>query len=132
METNRYDKGIEVLQQMVSEETLNATVKQMEKFCPDMAKLIVEFPYGSLYSRPGLDLKQRSLLTIAAMLASGAAAQLDFHIEAALNAGLTPNEIVEAVMHCVSYAGFPKTLDAMFVVMKVFKERGINYEEVQD
>jgi 4-carboxymuconolactone decarboxylase len=130
METNRYDKGIEVLQQMVSEERLNATVKQMEKFCPDMAKLIVEFPYGSLYSRPGLDLKQRSLLTMAAMIASGAASQLDFHIEAALNAGLTPNEIVEAVMHCVSYAGFPKTLDAMFVVMKVFKERGINYEKV--
>jgi len=129
METNRYNKGIEVLQQMVSEERLNATVKQMEKFSPDMARLIVEFPYGSLYSRPGLDLKQRSLLTIAAMLASGAAAQLDFHIEAALNAGLTPHEIVEAVMHCVSYAGFPKTLDAMFVVMKVFNERGIQYEE---
>lgn len=129
METNRYNKGIEVLQQMVSEERLNATVKQMEKFSPDMARLIVEFPYGSLYSRPGLDLKQRSLLTIAAMLASGAAAQLDFHIEAALNAGLTPNEIVEGVMHCVSYAGFPKALDAMFVVMKVFNERGIQYEE---
>jgi len=129
MESNRYDKGIEMLQRMVSEETLNATVKKMEKFSPDMAKLIVEFPYGSLYSRPGLDLKQRSLLTIGAMIASGAAAQLDFHIQGALNAGLTPNEIVEAVMHCVSYAGFPKTLDAMFVVMKVFDERGITYEE---
>ncbi|MGN7165463.1 carboxymuconolactone decarboxylase family protein [Paenibacillus cellulositrophicus] len=129
MESNRYDKGIEMLQRMVSEETLNATVKKMEKFSPDMAKLIVEFPYGSLYSRPGLDLKQRSLLTIGAMIASGAAAQLDFHIQGALNAGLTPNEIVEAVMHCVSYAGFPKTLDAMFVVMKVFDEQGITYEE---
>lgn len=129
MESNRYDKGIEVLQRMVSEETLNATVKKMEKFSPDMARLIVEFPYGSLYSRPGLDLKQRSLLTIGAMIASGAAAQLDFHIQGALNAGLTPNEIVEAVMHCVSYAGFPKTLDAMFVVMKVFDEQGITYEE---
>ncbi|OXL82456.1 carboxymuconolactone decarboxylase [Paenibacillus sp. SSG-1] len=129
MESNRYDKGIEVLQRMVSEETLNATVKKMEKFSPDMAKLIVEFPYGSLYSRPGLDLKQRSLLTIGAMIASGAAAQLDFHIQGALNAGLTPNEIVEAVMHCVSYAGFPKTLDAMFVVIKVFDEQGITYEE---
>ncbi|WP_433616221.1 carboxymuconolactone decarboxylase family protein [Paenibacillus cellulositrophicus] len=129
MESNRYDKGIEVLQRMVSEETLNATVKKMEKFSPDLAKLIVEFPYGSLYSRPGLDLKQRSLLTIGAMIASGAAAQLDFHIQGALNAGLTPNEIVEAVMHCVSYAGFPKTLDAMFVVMKVFDEQGITYEE---
>lgn len=129
MESNRYDKGIEVLQRMVSEETLNATVKKMEKFSPDMAKLIVEFPYGSLYSRPGLDIKQRSLLTIGAMIASGAAAQLDFHIQGALNVGLTPNEIVEAVMHCVSYAGFPKTLDAMFVVMKVFDEQGITYEE---
>lgn len=129
MDTNRYDQGIEVLKKMVSEETLNATVKRMEQFSPDMARLIVEFPYGSLYARPGLDLKQRSLLTIAAMLASGASAQLDFHIQGALNVGLTPNEIVEAVMHCVSYAGFPKTLDAMFVVMKVFEERGITYGE---
>ncbi|WP_217594280.1 carboxymuconolactone decarboxylase family protein [Cohnella sp. GbtcB17] len=129
MDTNRYDQGIEVLKKMVSEETLNATVKRMEQFSPDMARLIVEFPYGSLYARPGLDLKQRSLLTIAAMLASGASAQLDFHIQGALNVGLTPNEIVEAVMHCVSYAGFPKTLDAMFVVMKVFEEQGIAYEE---
>lgn len=129
MKPTRYDKGIEVLQQMVSEETLNATVKQMEQFSPSMAKLIVEFPYGSLYARPGLDLKQRSLLTIAAILASGSAAQLDFHIQGALNVGLTPNEIVEAVMHCVSYAGFPKTLDAMFVVIRVFKEQGIAYEE---
>lgn len=129
MDANRYDQGIEVLKKMVSEETLNATVKRMEKFSPDMARLIVEFPYGSLYARPGLDLKQRSLLTIAAMLASGAATQLDFHIKGALNVGLAPDEIVEAVMHCVSYAGFPKTLDAMFVVMKVFEEQGITYGE---
>ena len=129
MDTNRYDQGMDVLKRMTSEETLNATVKRMEKFSPDMAKLIVEFPYGSLYARPGLDLKQRSLLTIAAMIASGAASQLDFHIKGALNVGLTPGEIVEAVMHCVSYAGFPKTLDAMFVVMKVFDEQGITYEE---
>lgn len=129
METNRYDKGMEVLKNMASEEMLNTTIKQMEKFSPAMAKLVVEFAYGSLYTRQGLDEKQRSLLTIAALVASGSAAQLDFHIKGALNVGLTPNEIVEAVMHCVSYVGFPKTLDAMFMVIKVFNEQGITYEE---
>lgn len=127
METSRYEKGLETLGKMVSPEILQETVERVKQFSPDMAKLIVEFPYGSIYSRPGLDLKQRSLITISSLVTQGAEGQLDFHIHAALNVGLSPDEVVEAIMHCIPYAGFPKSLGALGVVMKVFKERNITY-----
>lgn len=127
METSRYEKGLETLGKMVSPEILQETVERVKQFSPDMAKLIVEFPFGSIYSRPGLDLKQRSLITISSLLTQGAESQLDFHIHAALNVGLSPDEVVEAIIHCLPYAGFPKSLGALGVVMKVFKERNITY-----
>lgn len=127
MESKAYEKGMETLGKMVSPEILRQTVENVRKFSPDMAKMVIEFPFGSIYSRPGLDLKQRSLITISSLVTQGAEGQLDFHIHAALNAGLTPEEIVEAVMHCLPYAGFPKSLGALGVVIRVFQEREIAY-----
>ncbi|WP_168123230.1 carboxymuconolactone decarboxylase family protein [Paenibacillus sp. HB172176] len=126
MDSKAYEKGIETLNKMVSPDILEQTVEGVKKFNPDLAKLIVEFPFGSIYSRPGLNLKQRSLMTIASLVTQGAEGQLDFHIHAALNAGLTPNEVVEAIMHCLPYAGFPKALGALGVVRRVFEERSIS------
>lgn len=125
MDSKAYEKGIETLGKMVSPDILKQTVENVRKFSPDLAKLVVEFPFGSIYSRPGLDLKQRSLITISSLVTQGAEGQLDFHIHAALNAGLTPNEIVETIMHCLPYAGFPKSLGALGVVIRVFQEREI-------
>jgi 4-carboxymuconolactone decarboxylase len=129
MNTNRYEKGLEALGKMVSKEMLQETVENVRKFSPDIAELIIEFPYGSIYSRPGLDLKQRSLITISSLVTQGAEAQLDYHINVALNVGLSPEEVVEAIMHCIPYVGFPKSLGALGVVMKVFKARNITYKE---
>lgn len=129
MDSKAYEKGMETLGKMVSPEILRQTVENVRKFSPDMAKLVIEFPFGSIYSRPGLDLKQRSLITISSLVTQGAEGQLDFHIHAALNAGLTPEEIVEAVMHCLPYAGFPKSLGALGVVIRVFQEREIAYSQ---
>ncbi|RIX60543.1 carboxymuconolactone decarboxylase family protein [Paenibacillus nanensis] len=129
MDSKAYEKGMETLGKMVSPEILRQTVENVRKFSPDMAKMVIEFPFGSIYSRPGLDLKQRSLITISSLVTQGAEGQLDFHIHAALNAGLTPEEIVEAVMHCLPYAGFPKSLGALGVVIRVFQEREISYSQ---
>lgn len=125
MNSEAYDKGMEVLGKMVGPEVLQATVNKVKQFSPDFADMIVSFPYGTIYSRPGLDKKQRSLIAIAAMIASGAEAQLDFHIHAALNAGLTPDEIIEAIINCLPYAGFPRSIGGLFVTMRVFEERGV-------
>ncbi|MCU6708764.1 carboxymuconolactone decarboxylase family protein [Paenibacillus sp. J5C_2022] len=128
MDSKAYERGMEMLHKMVGPDVMKGTVERVAKFSPDMARLVVEFPFGSLYSRPGLDLKQRSLITISSLVTQGAVDQMDFHIHAALNAGLTPNEIVEAVMHCLPYAGFPKSLGALGVVIRIFEERGVTVE----
>lgn len=88
---------------------------------PDFADYLLEFPFGDIYSRPGLDLKSREIATIAALAAMGnAAPQLRIHIQAALNVGVTREEIVEVLMQMAVYAGFPAALNGLFAAKEVF------------
>lgn len=89
---------------------------------PDFIRLGIEFPYGDVLSRPGLDLKLRQIATVAALTALGnAQPQLRFHIEGALNVGCTREEIVELITQMSVYARFPKAANAMVVARKVFQ-----------
>lgn len=91
---------------------------------PDFANYILEFPFGDIYSRPGLDLRSREIATIAALAALGnAAPQLKVHIEAGLNVGLSREEIVEILMQMAVYAGFPAALNGLFAAKDVFAQR---------
>jgi 4-carboxymuconolactone decarboxylase len=102
-------------------------VESLADIAPDFARLLVEFPFGDVYTRPGLDLRAREIATIAALTALGnAAPQLKVHVEAGLNVGLTPTEIVETVMQMAVYAGFPAALNGLFAVRKVFAARGVS------
>ncbi|NJN56624.1 MAG: carboxymuconolactone decarboxylase family protein [Leptolyngbyaceae cyanobacterium SL_5_9] len=90
---------------------------------PDFIRLGIEFPYGDVLSRPGLDLKLRQIATVAALTALGTAQpQLRFHIEGALNVGCTREEIIELITQMSVYAGFPKAANAMIVAREVFQE----------
>ena len=91
---------------------------------PDFARYLLEFPFGDIYSRPGLDLRSREIATIAALAAMGnAAPQLKVHIEAGLNVGLSRDEIVEILMQMAVYAGFPAALNGLFAAKEVFAAR---------
>ncbi|MFG1639101.1 carboxymuconolactone decarboxylase family protein [Amycolatopsis sp. NPDC049252] len=93
---------------------------------PDLATLVGEFAFGDLYTRPGLDLPQRQLVTIAALVTLGdTERQLRFHTHAALDVGLKPSEIVETVIHLLAFAGNPRVFNAMLTVKGVFAERGL-------
>ena len=79
------------------------------------------FAFGEIYQRPQLDVRQRELVTLAALAAQGGCEnQLRVHIHASLNVGLTRDEIVEAFIQCIPYLGFPKVLNAVFVAKEVF------------
>ncbi|MEC0231886.1 carboxymuconolactone decarboxylase family protein [Paenibacillus alba] len=119
-----YNKGIEVLHEMVGAPGLQA-IDAFKKFYPDFADFLVSFGFGEIYSRETLDYKQRELITLTALISQGAFEQMPFHLNAALNVGLTPKEIVELVIHCAAYVGFPKACSAMTHVMNVFEQRGI-------
>ncbi len=123
--TDRYQRGYNQLKALDSE-AADRVLSSLESIAPDMAGFIVEFGYGDIYSRPGLDVKTRQIATIAALTALGnAEPQLKFHMGAALNVGVTPEEIIDTIYVTTVYAGFPAGLNAIFAAGEVFRERGV-------
>ncbi len=99
-------------------------VAALADIAPDFATYVLEFPFGDIYSRGGLGLREREIATIAALSAMGnAAPQLKVHIEAGLNVGLSQDEIVEVLMQMAVYAGFPAALNGLFAAKDVFEQR---------
>jgi len=83
-----------------------------------------EMAYATLWTRPGLDRKQRSLITLAMICALNHPHELRIHLVAALNNGCTPEEISEVFTHAVAYCGFPAAIDALRLAEQVLKEEG--------
>ena len=93
---------------------------------PELGHQVVAWGFGEIYSRSGLEPRDRQLVTLGMLTAlGGCEPQLDVHINAALNVGLTPEQIVEALLHSAVYCGFPRALNATFVAKKVFADRAL-------
>ncbi|MCL1985598.1 MAG: carboxymuconolactone decarboxylase family protein, partial [Betaproteobacteria bacterium] len=122
MHSERYTTGLAMLRQ-IDGKGGEAVVDSLRDIAPDFARYLVEFPFGDIYARPGLDLKSREIAVVAALTALGnAAPQLKVHLAAALNVGCTREEIVEVIMQMSIYAGFPAALNGMFAAKEVFAE----------
>lgn len=120
MPSERFITGQKMLQK-VDGKGGDAVVESLQDIAPDFAQYLIEFPFGDIYSRPGLDLRSREIATVAALTALGnAAPQLKVHIGAALHVGLTQDEIVEVIMQMAVYAGFPAALNGLFAAKEVF------------
>lgn len=125
MSADRYERGAAMLAAVDGPAGLEV-VEGLAKSFPDFARYIVEFPFGDIYARKGLGLRERELATVAALCALGhARPQLRVHVHAALHVGSSPREIVEVVMQMAVYAGFPAALNGLAVVREVFAESGI-------
>ena len=123
--SERYTRGWETLTR-VNGTDAPGVVHRVAELAPDMANQIVEFAYGDCYSRPTLGAQQRQLVTIGALAAMGGCEpQLRVHVNAALEVGLTPDEVAEAIMHVVPFAGFPRAMNALGEARKVFENRGV-------
>ena len=122
--SERYQKGWDTLGQ-INSQAGKKILELLEDISPDMAKYVIEYPYGDIWSRPGLDIKSRELVTIASLTTLGyAKGELRAHIHNALNAGCTREEILEVIIHMSVYAGFPAALNGLFVAKDVFQEKG--------
>ena len=118
----RYERGLAKLSE-VDGKWGQQVIEALRDIAPDMARYIIEFSFGDIYCRPGLDLKSREIATVAALTALGnAAPQLKVHIHAALNVGCTRSEVVETIMHMAVYAGFPAALNGLYAAKEVFEE----------
>ncbi|MEI4768773.1 carboxymuconolactone decarboxylase family protein [Psychrobacillus sp. FJAT-51614] len=122
MEDNkRYESGIHVMEELFSEEVRNG-MAGMKNISPDFWEMIVSFGFGDLYGRNTLSHAQREVITLTTLITQGAFDQLKVHLRAALNVGLSKEEIIELIMHCAGYVGFPKAVQAMGIAGEIFKE----------
>lgn len=125
MQNERFEAGLKKLEE-IDGEAGKRVIDSLASISPDLAKYTIEFPFGDIYQRPGLDLKSREIATIAALTALGnCQPQLNVHINGALNVGCKPEEIIETIIQMAVYAGFPAALNGMFVAKEVFLERRI-------
>jgi len=123
MPTDRYQRGWEKLKE-VDGEAGERVMDSLKDIAPDLARYVIEFPFGDVYCRPGLDLKSREIAAVAALTTLGnAAPQLKVHIHGALNVGLSRQEVVEIIIQMAVYAGFPAAINGMFAAKEVFQER---------
>jgi 4-carboxymuconolactone decarboxylase len=119
---SRYERGLAKLRE-VDGQAGEKVIQSLEDIAPDFARYVIEFPFGDIYSRPGLDLKSREIAVVAALTAMGnATPQLKVHIHAALNVGVTREEIVETIMQMAVYAGFPAALNGLMAAKEVFAQ----------
>lgn len=117
----KYNRGLALLKTLHGGHAGEAIIEGLKDICPDYAAMTIEFGFGEVLSRDGLDLKTRELAIIAACVTLGnATPQLQAHIEAALNVGATKQEIIEVIYQTALYAGFAYATNAMFVAKEVF------------
>lgn len=123
MTDERYARGVARLAE-IDGAAGDAVIAGLADLAPDLGRYIIEFGFGDVYSRPGLDLRTRELATVAALTAMGnARPQLEVHLAAALNVGATTNEIVEVIIQMSLYAGFPASLNAITALRSVLEAR---------
>lgn len=121
-ETARYERGLAMLDRIDGSGGRHV-VEALRDIAPDFGKYLVEFPFGDIYARQGVDLKTREIAVIAALTALGnARPQLKIHLRACLNVGCSKMEITEILMQMAVYAGFPAALNALFAAKEVFGE----------
>ena len=120
METSRFEQGSQALA-AIDGKGGQDVIDSLQDIAPDLGRWIVEFAFGDIYTREGLSLQQRELVTIGSLVTQGdTAPQLTVHIQGALNVGLSKESVIEAILQCVPYVGFPRVINAINVARKVF------------
>ena len=122
MNNDKYDRGIEKIREIYGEAG-EGVIKNLKDISPEFARYIIEFPFGEIYSRSGLDPKSREIAIVASLVTMGnASSQLKVHINGALNVGCSRTEIIEVIIQMAVYAGFPAALNGLFVAKEVFDQ----------
>jgi 4-carboxymuconolactone decarboxylase len=128
---SRYSRGLEILRQ-IGGENFDGPINSLAETSVDLSRFTVEYPYGDVLSRPGLDLPLRQLCTISMLLADGSAQpQLKFHMAGFLNAGGEPKALIELMFISVALLGFPPTVNAIGLIRAVFAERKLAFEPIE-
>ena len=126
--SDKREKGIAVISEMMGPEFAQQMIAVSESggFCADVAGMALDHAFGSVWSRPGLERKQRSLVTIAVLVASGQILEFKTHVKIGIANGLTALELQEALIQTIPYLGYPAFASASSAAIEVLRELGLD------
>ena len=118
----RYDEGMAVRREVLGDEHVDRATAAATDLTRDFQELITEYAWGTIWTRPGLDRRSRSLITLTALVARGHHEELAMHLRAALRNGLTVEEIKETLLQTAIYCGVPDANTAFRIAQQVLEE----------
>jgi len=116
------EKGMETRRSVLGDEHVDDAIARSTDFTADFQDFITRYAWGDVWSRPGLDRRTRSLVTITALVALGRDHELEMHIRAARRNGVTDEELKEVLLHCAVYCGVPAANGAFAIAQRVLDE----------
>ncbi len=117
-----YERGMRVRREVLGNDYVDAALERATGFTTDFQDLITRYAWGEIWSRPGLDRRTRSCITLMALMALGRLEELELHVRAALRNGLSADEIKEVILHGAIYCGAPAANSAFAVARRVLAE----------
>ena len=125
---DRFEAGHDMRRQMSGGDVTHYALPGVDQLAPDLKRIIDEALFGTIWRRPGLDLKQRCIATISALMTQGELNLLRRHIVRALNVGITPGQVVEIFIQSTFYIGVPAVESALRLTKDIYEDLGIEYE----
>ncbi|MGF4046168.1 carboxymuconolactone decarboxylase family protein [Paenarthrobacter nitroguajacolicus] len=123
-----YEIGLGMRKKVMGHPHVEKALGNASTFSRPLQDLVTEYAWGNVWSRPGLDLKSRSILTLGMLTALNRSNELSGHVRAALNIGLTKEEIREVLLQTMIYCGAPAAMESFRVAEKVILEFGLENE----
>ncbi len=123
MSDTSHERGMKVRREVLGDEHVDAAIGQTTPFTEDFQNLITRYAWGEVWTRPGLDRRTRSCITLTALVALGHLDELKLHVRAALRNGLTEDEIKEVLLQSAIYCGVPAANSAFAAAQKVLAEQ---------
>lgn len=122
MSDETHERGMEVRRQVLGDEHVDQAIRTTTELTADFQSFITRYAWGEIWTRPGLDRKTRSCITLTALVALNRPEELEMHLRAALRNGVTPEEIREVLLHCAVYCGVPAANGAFAIARRVLEE----------
>ena len=120
--TDQHDRGMEVRREVLGDDHVDGAIAKTNEFTEDFQDLITRYAWGEIWTRPGLDRRMRSAMTMTALIAVGRFDELGMHVKAALRNGLSEDEIKEVLLQSAIYCGVPAANSAFRIAQRVVAE----------
>jgi 4-carboxymuconolactone decarboxylase len=122
MTSELFEKGLKVRREVLGAEHVDASISQADDFSRPLQELVTEYCWGTVWSRPGLDRKIRSLINLAMLTALNRPHEVKLHVRGALNNGCSKNDIMEVLLQTAIYCGVPAAMDSLRGAKEIFHE----------